>query len=168
MSSPSKKNEGKNGLAFEVILDTAKSTTPAKLTPHNTPTRLLTNDDIKNKLAKAEERRLVLRIRIFLFRNIFRITKIQSLEVMKLSVITEKFHKIEEAAKIREESNSNFSKQAEQKLQSKMESNKENRNLLMNNLKEILKKTVNKLFYQKAYYYLFKLKRYLITRLVSP
>lgn len=59
--SPSKKNEGKNGLAFEVILDTAKSTTPAKLTPHksNTPSRLLTSDDIKNKLAKAEERRMV-------------------------------------------------------------------------------------------------------------
>lgn len=59
MLSPSKKSEGKNGLAFEVILDTAKATTPAKLTPHNTPSRMLTNDDIKNKLAKAEERRLV-------------------------------------------------------------------------------------------------------------
>lgn len=59
MMSPTKKSEGKNGLAFEVILDMAKSTTPAKLTPHNTPNRHLTNDDIKNKLAKAEERRLV-------------------------------------------------------------------------------------------------------------
>lgn len=59
MCSP-KKNEGKNGLAFEVILDTAKATTPAKLTPHNTPTRVLTNDDIKNKLQKAEERRQVI------------------------------------------------------------------------------------------------------------
>ena len=61
---------------------------------------------------------------------------------MKLSAITEKFQKIEEAAKIREEHNANFSKQAEQKLQSKMESNKENRENLMNNLKERLKKTV--------------------------
>jgi len=121
--SPTKKIEGKNGLAFEVILDSAKSnTTPAKLTPHNTPTRLLTNDDIKNKLAKAEERRL-------------------SLEVMKLCAINEKFQKIEEAAKIREEYQTNFSKQAEQKLQSKMESNKENRINLMNNLREKLKKT---------------------------
>ena len=72
MLSPTKKSEGKNGLAFEVILDTAKSTTPAKLpaklTPHNTPNRILTNDDIKNKLAKAEERRLV---RIFLFFFLF-------------------------------------------------------------------------------------------------
>lgn len=68
MLSPTKKSEGKNGLAFEVILDTAKSTTPAKLTPHNTPNRMLTNDDIKNKLAKAEERRLV---RIFYHYHFF-------------------------------------------------------------------------------------------------
>ncbi len=58
MMSP-KKSETKNGLAFEVILDTAKAVTPAKLTPHNTPTRQLTNEDIKTKLQKAEERRQV-------------------------------------------------------------------------------------------------------------
>ena len=62
--------------------------------------------------------------------------------MMKLSVITEKFQKIEEAAKSREEQNLNFSKQAEQKLQSKMESNKENRNNILNALKEKLSKTV--------------------------
>ena len=50
--------------------------------------------------------------------------------------------KIEEAAKIREEQNVNFSKQAEQKLLSKMESNKENRTQLLNQLMEKLKKTV--------------------------
>lgn len=61
---------------------------------------------------------------------------------MKLSAISEKFQKIEEAAKIREEVNLNFSKQAEQKLQSKMESNKENRTILMNQMLERLKKTV--------------------------
>lgn len=58
--SPQKINHNhKNGLAFEVILDTAKTITPAKLTPHNTPTRQLTNEDIKTKLQKAEERRQV-------------------------------------------------------------------------------------------------------------
>lgn len=62
---------------------------------------------------------------------------------MKLSMINEKFQKIEEAAKLREEQNLNFSKQAEQKLMSKMESNKENRTNLMNNLMEKLKKTVS-------------------------
>jgi hypothetical protein len=62
---------------------------------------------------------------------------------MKLSQITEKMQKIEEAAKIREEQNVNFIKQAEQKLLSKMESNKENRNQLMNQLMEKLKKTVS-------------------------
>lgn len=61
---------------------------------------------------------------------------------MKLSAISEKFQKIEEAAKIREEVNQNFSKQAEQKLQSKMESNKENRMNQMNQMLERLKKTV--------------------------
>lgn len=66
---------------------------------------------------------------------------------MKLSVITEKFQKIEEAAKLREEQNLNFSKQAEQKLLSKMESNKENRENMLNNLREKLKKTVNKIHF---------------------
>ncbi len=128
MLSPSKAmcgGSGKSGLAFEVILDTAKSaTTPAKLTPQSTPTRMLTSEDIKNKLAKAEERRL-------------------SLEVMKLSVINEKFQKIEEAAKLREEHNTIFKSQASEKLATKMVSNKENREQLMNNLKERLKKTVS-------------------------
>jgi hypothetical protein len=48
-------------MAFEVILDIPKSATPAKLTPHNTPNRLLTNEDIRNKLQKAEERRHVIK-----------------------------------------------------------------------------------------------------------
>jgi hypothetical protein len=82
---------------------------------------------------------------------------------MKLSQITEKMQKIEEAAKIREEQNVNFSKQAEQKLLSKMESNKENRNQLMNQLMEKLKKTVSELNilfiyikYQKIFILFFK------------
>jgi len=100
-----------------------KCNTPAKLTPSNTPTRLITSEDIRNKLLKAEERR-------------------QSLEMQKLTSITEKFQKIEEAAKSREEQNLQFSKQAEQKLLTKMESNKENRINLLNALKEKLKKTV--------------------------
>ena len=49
----------KNGLAFDIILDNPKTKTPAKLTPCNTPTKTLTNEDIKNKLTKAEERRQV-------------------------------------------------------------------------------------------------------------
>ncbi len=56
-----KKCETKHGMAFEVILDIPKSATPAKLTPHNTPNRLLTNEDIRNKLQKAEERRHVIK-----------------------------------------------------------------------------------------------------------
>ncbi len=83
--------------------------------------------------------------------------------MMKLSQITEKMQKIEEAAKIREEQNVNFSKQAEQKLLSKMESNKENRNQLMNQLMEKLKKTVSELNilfiyikYQKIFILFFK------------
>lgn len=58
ISSP-KKNETKNGLAYEVILGVPKTNTPAKLTPSSTPTRVLTNEDIKNKLQRAEERRQV-------------------------------------------------------------------------------------------------------------
>ncbi len=64
--------------------------------------------------------------------------------MIKLSVITEKMQKIEEAAKSREEQNLNFQKQAEKKLTEKMESNKENRTLLYNNLMEKLKKTVSR------------------------
>lgn len=55
--SPSKLN--KNGLAFDIILDGAKGRTPSKLTPSNTPNKQLTNEDIKNKLVRAEERRQV-------------------------------------------------------------------------------------------------------------
>ncbi|RMZ93552.1 trichohyalin-like isoform X1 [Brachionus plicatilis] len=125
MMSPVK-NQAKNGLAFEVILDVPKGTTPAKLTPQNTPNRQLTQEDIIIKLQRAEERR-------------------QSLEMAKLSMISEKNQKIEEAAKIREEQNLNFSKQTEQKLISKLEASKENRNTLKMNLMEKLKKTDTKI-----------------------
>jgi len=118
--SPSKLN--KNGMAFDIILDNPnpKCKTPSKLT--NTPNKQLTNEDIKNKLVKAEERR-------------------QSMEIIKLANVTEKSQKIEEAAKIREEININFQKKAEAKLNQKMELNKENRTTLMNTLMEKLKKT---------------------------
>ncbi len=112
-------------MAFEVILDNPKSTTPAKLTPQGTPNRILTTEDIKTKLQRAEERR-------------------QSLELMKLTFINEKMQKVEEAAKVREEQNLNFSKQTEKKLLSKMESNKENKANHMKSLKERLSKTVIK------------------------
>ena len=65
------------------------------------------------------------------------------MEVAKLSNIKEKDQKLEEAAKIREELNTNFQKKAEQKLMQKMELTKENRATLMNNLIEKLKKTVS-------------------------
>ena len=110
-------------MAFEVILDGPKGTTPAKLTPQNTPNRQLTQEDIISKLQKAEERR-------------------QSLEMAKLNMISEKNQKIEEAAKAREEQNMIFSKQTEQKLISKLEASKENRESMKNNLLEKLKKTV--------------------------
>jgi len=121
-----KQVETKSGLAFEVIINEAKCPTPTRLTPHNTPIRNLTNDEIRFKLQKAEERR-------------------QSLEMMKLASITEKNHKIEEAAKFREESNQIFSKQAEQKLITKMETNKENKEALLKDLMERLRKTDSKI-----------------------
>ena len=58
--SPSRVGMKSNGLAFDIILDNPKGKTPAKLTPYNTPTKTLTNEDIKNKLVKAEERRQVI------------------------------------------------------------------------------------------------------------
>jgi hypothetical protein len=61
---------------------------------------------------------------------------------MKLASLTEKNQKLEEAAKYREVVNQNFAKQTEQKLTQKMETNKENKETLMNNLMERLKKTV--------------------------
>ena len=71
------------------------------------------------------------------------------MEVAKLSNIKEKDQKLEEAAKIREELNTNFQKKAEQKLMQKMELTKENRATLMNNLIEKLKKTVRHLRHLK-------------------
>lgn len=61
---------------------------------------------------------------------------------MKLASLTEKNQKLEEAAKYREEANQNFSKQAEQKLNHKMVTNKENKVALLNSLMDRLKKTV--------------------------
>jgi len=119
--SPSKLMKNNNGLAFEIILDNPKGTTPSKLASLSTPTKQLTNEDIKNKLVKAEERR-------------------QSMESLKLASITDS-QKIVEAAKTREEINANFQKKAEKNLAQKMELNKENRAALMNTLMEKLKKT---------------------------
>ncbi len=118
----------KNGLAFDIILDNPKGKTPSKLTPLNTPNKILTTEDIKNKLVKAEERR-------------------QSMEIIKLANITEKSQKIEEAAKIREEINNNFKKEAELKLAQKMESTQENRAAILEAFIQKLKKTVRILNY---------------------
>jgi hypothetical protein len=75
------------------------------------------------------------------------ISYLQSFESTKLQFLSEKFSKIEEAAKIREEAQLNFAKQTEQKLQTKMETNKENREAHLNNLLERLRKTVSVHFY---------------------
>ena len=64
------------------------------------------------------------------------------MESLKLANITDS-QKIVEAAKTREEINTNFQKKAEKKLAQKMELNKENRAALMNTLMEKLKKTVS-------------------------
>lgn len=125
-----KKIETKHGLAFDVILDRPKCPTPSKLTPNNTPSRTVTNEEIRMKLQKAEERR-------------------HSIEMSKLSGISEKFQKIEEVAKSREEQNQKFSKQTEEKLLLKMESNKENKAALFTTLMEKLQKTDAKISHIK-------------------
>jgi hypothetical protein len=76
---------------------------------------------------------------------------------MKLASITEKNQKLEEAAKYREEVNQNFSKQTEQRINIKMETNKENKEALYNNLMERLKKTVS-LLISFVYYLKIKIK----------
>ena len=90
------------------------------------------------------------------------------MENAKLSGLSEKFQKIEEAAKselslsflnintvticynflsflVREEQCNNFIKQTEQKLIEKMESNKENKAQILNSLMDKLRKTDNKI-----------------------
>ncbi len=57
--SPKQQVEVKNGLAYEVIINEAKCRTPTRLTPQSTPNRNLTNDEIRSKLLRAEERRQV-------------------------------------------------------------------------------------------------------------
>lgn len=124
--SPKRQVEAKSGLAFDVIINEAKCPTPTRLTPQSTPVRNLTTDEIRIKLQKAEERR-------------------QSLELTRLALLSEKNLKIEEAAKSRDAAEQNFVKQTEQKLQVKMETNKENREALLNNLFERLRKTDSKI-----------------------
>ena len=136
--------EAKNGLAFDVILDHPKAGTPQRLTPQKTTVRNFTNDDIRFKLQKAEERRHVSILVLEFLSNVFKITFVtKSLEKMKLASINEKNQKIEEAAKFRVEIEHNFSKETEKKLIFKMETNKENRAALLSSLMDRLKKTVN-------------------------
>ena len=65
--------------------------------------------------------------------------------MMKLSMINEQVSKIEEVAKAREEQIMKFAKQTEAKLNSKMEVIEENRNALITNMVEKLKKTDEKI-----------------------
>ena len=67
MTSPKKCENKKSEFMYVNLLDEPNGTTPskltaklpAKLTPSNTPTRHLTNEEIKIKLQRAEERRQV-------------------------------------------------------------------------------------------------------------
>jgi hypothetical protein len=122
--SPKQQVEAKNGLAYEVIINEAKCATPTRLTPQSN--RIFTQDEIRAKLLKAEERR-------------------HSIEVSKLQVLAEKTQKIEEAAKVREEAEQEFSKKTEQKLQVKIQTNKENREALIAGLLDRLRKTDSKI-----------------------
>jgi len=121
MESP-KKIESKHGLAFDLILENPKCPTPSKLTSNNTPSKIMSAEDILRKLQLAEERR-------------------QSIEQKKFSELIEEKKKHEDAAKWREERNVEFIKRTEQKLAFKMDSNKENKTAQLNLLLEKLKKT---------------------------
>ncbi|KAM9782888.1 stathmin-2a [Neosynchiropus ocellatus] len=101
-----------SGQAFEVIL---KPLSPLSDVAHGLPSppkRDISLDDIEKKLEAAEERR-----------------KLQESQVLR-ALQDKREHERDVLLKAMEE-NSNFSKMAEEKLQLKMEQNKENREALL-------------------------------------
>jgi len=114
--------ESKGGIKYELVLEKPISDTPAKvaqsLSQLTTPTRVISVDDIENKLKEAEERR-------------------KSIEASKITLAKEHHEHVVEIQSKRNEFEKIHSQSSRESLEKKMETFKENRE---NNLKAIMDK----------------------------
>jgi exonuclease VII large subunit len=110
--------ESKGGVKYEVVLSQPVVDTPPRtISPtHGGAKPIVTVDKIEQKLKHAAERR-------------------QSMESEKLASLQEKFKKIDEAAKLRAEEESNFINATKENLEQKMKAHIDNRETIIADLK---------------------------------
>ncbi|XP_059366063.1 stathmin-like isoform X1 [Carassius carassius] len=119
-------NKRASGQAFEVILGSPAPDAKTEFPLSPAPKKDLSLEEIKRKLAAAEERR-------------------KSYEAEVLKHLAEKREHEKEVLQKALEENNNFSKMAEEKLNQKMEANKENRSAIMAAMNEKFKEKDKKL-----------------------
>jgi len=108
--------QSKGGLKYELVLSEPALESP-KLVAQSPPKPNLSIEDIENKLKAAEERR-------------------QSIELQKLSFVTEKLSHLNEVNKKKEEYNHNFMQSVKESLDQKLEQRKENRETHLKSVQE--------------------------------
>ncbi|XP_071017736.1 stathmin-3-like [Oncorhynchus clarkii lewisi] len=115
-------NKRASGQAFEIILKAPADLSPDRPQPLlSAPKKDLSPDELQKRLEAAEERR-------------------KSQEALVLKQLAEKREHERQVLHKALEENNNFSKMAEEKLNYKMEVNKENREAQLNALKQRLRK----------------------------
>ncbi|KAK7100780.1 stathmin-like isoform X2 [Littorina saxatilis] len=121
MSTADKPIKKSGSLAFEVILKPASNNSPLRpVSPPKSSRISLSEEDIKLKLQKAEERR-------------------QSLEAQRLEQLAKEREKAQEVLAKAAQESLQFSKATQEKLRRSMEANKENREAQIKALQERLR-----------------------------
>lgn len=116
--------QSKGGLKYELVLSEPALESP-KLPAQSPPKSNLSIEDIEKKLRAAEERR-------------------QSIELAKLTFVTEKLSHLNEVKEKKEEFNHNFMQSTKENLEQKLESMKENRETHIKNIQEKAREIVQK------------------------
>jgi len=112
----------KGGVKYEVVLSNpVVATPPRSISPTNVPKTFVSVEKIQLKLEQAAERR-------------------QSLESLKLAGLQDRFKKVDEVAKKRQEEEINFINGVKENLEHKLEAAIGNRESIISDLKEKLHK----------------------------
>lgn len=112
------------------------------------PAKIVSAEDIEEKLKAAEERRLVSFLWLLIPTNVFYwhfllFLLSQTLEAKKITEWNAKQAKIEEATRKKEELDKEFAAQTKEALEAKMEQYEEKREALISDMKEKLKVSVS-------------------------
>lgn len=117
--------QSKGGIKYELVLQAPAADSPKHVVQTSPKSTNLSIEDIEKKLKAAEERR-------------------QSVELQKLSFVTEKLNQLETVKVKKEEFNNNFMQTAQEKLEQKFEAMKENRETHIKNIQEKAREIVTK------------------------